>query len=84
MTAHQLDQTVMDNFNHLLARCDALEHFFADRANAHIFDKITNNFKIDIRLQKSHADFLQGRADTLLVKNSSAFEFFKDAFELLR
>jgi hypothetical protein len=57
----------MNDLDDLLAGGDAFEDFPAHGLDTHIFDEIFGHFKIDIRFQEGHADFLERGIDIFLV-----------------
>jgi len=72
--AHQLDETVMDDLDYLLARRDALQDVLSDRPFSHVLREFLHHLEVDIRLQKGHSDVFQGLTDVLLVQSAASLE----------
>jgi hypothetical protein len=79
--AHQFDETVVNDFDHLLPGGDAIEHLLPDGALPDILDQIPNNPEIHIGLEQGHADLLQRGLNVLLIQTPLPFQFSEDAVQ---
>jgi len=86
--AEEADKFVVDDFDDLLARGDALEDFLADALLLHAVDEFADDFEMDVGAEESRADLFEGLghvffrefADATEVAESVA-EFFGERFE---
>ncbi len=61
--AEQIDQFVVDDFDHLLSRGQAVHHLDADGSLFDAPDKIFDDFEVYIGFQQGQAHLAQGRVD---------------------
>jgi hypothetical protein len=79
--AHQFDQAVMYDLYDLLARGNAFEDLLANGPHPDVLYEILDHTKIDISLEKGHADLFQGHLNISLIQTASPPEFLKDAVQ---
>jgi len=56
----------MDDFDDLLPRLNAQQHFLAERLFPHLLDEVAGDLEIDVGFEQRHADFAQGIGDVAL------------------
>src|ERR1043166_7799055 len=61
--SEQIDQLIVNHFDHLLTRLNALDDLLPERFGFYPLDEITDHLKIDIGIQQGQPDFTQGIAD---------------------
>src|SRR5207248_9851760 len=79
--AEQLDQLVVNNFDDLLARLDALNDLLAERFALHPLDEIAHHLEIDVRIQQGQPDLAQGVADVSFGNLAQAAQVLEGALE---
>ena len=80
--AEQIHKFVVDDFDDLLARLDALDDFSADGLGLDALDEIAGDLEIHVGLQQRHADFAQGIADVRLGDFAEAAQVAEGVLEL--
>ena len=63
--AQHLDQFVVNDLDHLLARGESIEHLLAEGLGAHPFDEGPNNLEVDVRFEQREADLPKGKVKML-------------------
>lgn len=59
LTTQHFDQLVANDFHDLLAGTQALHYFLAYGLLLHRVGELLHDFEVHVRLEESHADFLQ-------------------------
>ena len=81
--AHQFNQSVVNDLDHLLSGGNALQDLLPDGPLPDLLDEIPDDPEIHIGLKQGHADLLQGRLDILLVQTSAPLQFPEDAVQFI-
>ena len=58
--AHELSESFIDNFDHLLSRVERLRNLGAHSANAYAADKILDHAVMNVRIQQRKAHLAHG------------------------
>ena len=79
LSAQHLDQLVMNDLDHLLARGDRTQNVLTNGLFSDSVDETARDRQSDIGFQQSNADFAHRIANVLFLKSAPAFELVKDA-----
>ena len=80
----QLGQLVIKDFNNLLARRDAPQHFLAERPVLDSRDEILGNLKVNVGFQQCQPNLAQRVIDVALRDRAMTPEVFKNILKLIR
>ncbi len=72
LSAEHLDQFVIDDLDHLLARRDRAQHFLPDRLFGDGIDEAADHRERDIGLEQCDAHFAHRLADIVLAQCAAA------------
>jgi len=81
--AERLDQRIVDDLDHHLARRDRLDHRRADRLRTGAIDERADDFERNVGLEQRTAHFAHRRVDVLLGEGAAAGQSIQYAGELL-
>ena len=81
--AHQIRQFFIDNFDHLLARRQAVQNILSNRALRHLFDKILYDQKVDVRLQQCQTHIPHRGLNIGLAQLTLAGKFLKGSLQFI-
>src|SRR6266567_5775503 len=79
--AEQLDQLVVHDLDHVLARRERREDILPDGLDANALDEGLDDFEIDVGFEESNAHFAQGLLNILLRQPAEATEPVEDSSE---
>ena len=82
LRAQHLDQLVMDDLHHHLARRDRAQHFLADGLLAGLGNEILHHRQGDIGLQQRHAHFAHDLLDVALGEGAAPLQSLEHIAEL--
>ena len=77
--AQHIDQFVSDDFDHLLARTQALQYILSDGLCSHGVSELLDDFEIHVRFKQGDADFLQRFIDVLFGQAAFALQILECA-----
>ena len=78
LSSQHLDQGVMNDLDHLLARRDRAQHLGADSPLLHLVNERLGDRKRDIGLEQRHAHFAQRFGDVLFLERPSSAELLEN------
>ena len=70
--SHEIDQLIVNNLHHKLARLKAADHLLAERLLLNVFCEFLDDIEIDIRLEQRRANIANGLAYVFLAEAAAA------------
>ena len=77
--AEHVDQRIVDDLDHLLARCDRLEHLLPDRLLGDLVDEIADDGERHVRLEQGDPHLAHRRAHVRFVERTAAAQAIENA-----
>src|SRR4051794_34610869 len=81
--AHQVDELVVDDLHHQLARLEAADHLLPDRLFLNLFGELLDYFEVDVGLEQGRAYLAHRVADVLLAEAAAAGQIAEDVAEFI-